>query len=321
MHTGHHDECVEGTKDQAAERTGNGVEPVDAFTQPGTGCEHGRADQQEGQEAGDEDGEGRGKDEVDGALEDLVEELLNVGQDEGNQHDGQHGTLVTCLLNLQAEEIPVGHGVATLNTSQRLCDVVAVHQCRGNHCGAHGHTQVGVTTEDLGCGEANQHGQEGEGSCGEQVDNVRKVSPLREKFNNCLRTKNTLRGQEAIERHQHTATDQHRDERDKDVSNGLDEAGDNVALLRGDALEVVLGRLGCASGDEVLVHLVDVAGADNDLELTSVEEAALKVFVVVDCCLVNLVLVLQDEAKAGCAVCGCNDVAGATDVLQHALCH
>ena len=69
------------------------------------------------------------------------------------------------------------------------------------------------------------------------------------------------------------------------------------------------------------MHLVDVAGADDDLELASVEEATLEVFVVVDCCLVNLVLVLQDEAKAGCAVCGCYDVAGATDVLQHALCH
>ena len=321
MHTGHHDECVEGTKDQAAERTGNGVEPVDAFTQPGTGCEHGRADQQEGQEAGDEDGEGRGEDEVDSALEDLVEELLNVGQDEGNQHDGQHGTLVARLLNLQTEKVPVLHRVGAFSTRQRCCDLVAVHQCRGDHCGTHGQTEVGVTAEDLGGGEANQHGQEGEGSCREQVDDVCKVSPFREKFNNCLGAKNTLRGQEAIERHQHTATDQNRDQRDEDVGDGLDESGNNVALLRGDALEIVLGCLGRASGDEVLVHLVDVTGADDDLELASIEEAALEVFVVVDCCLVDLVLVLQDEAKAGCAVCGCNDVAGATDVLQHALCH
>ena len=136
-----------------------------------------------------------------------------------------------------------------------------------------------------------------------------------------MRTENTLRGQEAIERHQHTAADQHRDQRHEDVGNSLDEAGDNVALLRGDALEVILGCLGCASGNQVLVHLVDVAGADNDLELASVEEATLEVFVVVDCCLVNLVLVFQDEAKAGCAVRGSKDVADATDVLQHALCH
>ena len=88
MHTGHHDECVEGTEEQTTQRAGNGVEPVDAFTQPGTGCEHGRANQDKGQEAGDEDGQGGGEDEVDGALEDLVEELLNVRQDEGDQHDG-----------------------------------------------------------------------------------------------------------------------------------------------------------------------------------------------------------------------------------------
>lgn len=136
-----------------------------------------------------------------------------------------------------------------------------------------------------------------------------------------LGTEDVLGGQHAIERHQHTATDQHRDERYEDVSDGLDEAGDNVAVLGGNFLEFVLGRLGCASSDEVLVHLVDVAGTDDDLELASIEEAALEVLVVVDCCLVDLVLVLQDEAKAGCAVCGCNDVAGTTDALQHALCH
>ena len=321
MHTGHHDECVEGTEEQTAERAGNGVEPVDAFTQPGAQLEHRGSDQQEGQEAGDQDGEGRGEDEVDGSLEDFVEELLDVGQDKCDQHDGQHGTLVARLLNLQTEEVPVLHRVGAFSTCQGCCDVVAIHQGRGYHCGTHGHTQVGVTAEDLGGGEADQHGQEGEGSCGEQVDDIREVSPFREKFNNCLGAKNTLRGQEAIERHQHTATDQHRDERHEDVSNGLDEAGDNVALLGGNFLEFVLGCLGCASSDEVLMHLVDVAGADDDLELASVEEAALEVFVVVNCCLVDLVLVLQDEAKAGCAVCGCNDVAGATDVLQHALCH
>ena len=250
-----------------------------------------------------------------------MEELLNVGEDEGNQHDRKHGTLVTRLLNLQTEEVPVLHRVGTFSTCQGCCDVVAVHQRRGDHCGAHGQTQVGVTTEDLGGREANQHGQEGEGSCGEQVDDVRKVSPLGMHCNEALGTKDPLGSQHAVDCHQHTATDQHRDERHEDVSNGLDEAGDNVALLGGNFLELVLGCLGCASSDEMLVNLVDVAGADDNLELASVKEAALEVFVVVDCRLVDLVLVLQDEAKAGCAVCGCNDVAGATDVIQHALCH
>ena len=116
MHTGHHDECVEGTEDQTTERAGNGVEPVDTFTQPGAQLEHRGTDQQEGQEAGNQDGQGRGEDEVDGALEDLVEELLNVGQDKGNQHNGQHGTLVARLLNLQTEKVPVLHRVGALST-------------------------------------------------------------------------------------------------------------------------------------------------------------------------------------------------------------
>ena len=127
MHTGHHDECVEGTENQTTQRAGNSVKPVDTFTQPGTQLEHRRTNQQEGQEAGNEDGEGRGEDEVDGALEDLVEELLNVGEDEGNQHDGQHGALVARLLNLQTEEVPVLHRVGAFSTRQGCCDAVAVH--------------------------------------------------------------------------------------------------------------------------------------------------------------------------------------------------
>jgi len=124
-----------------------------------------------------------------------------------------------------------------------------------------------------------------------------------------------------MNRHHETAGNKGGENRNEDVRDGLDEAGDNVALLGGNFLEFVLGCLGCASGDKVLVYLVNVAGADDDLELASIEEAALEVLVVVDCCLVYLVLILQYEAKAGCAVCSCNDVAGATDVLQHALCH
>ena len=178
----------------------------------------GGADQQEGQEAGNKDGQSGGEDKVDGALEDLVEELLDVGQDECNQHDGQHGTLVTRLLNLQTEKVPVLHRVGAFSTRQRCCDVVAVHQGRGNHCGTHGQTEVGVTTEDLGGGEADQHGQESEGSCGEQVDDVCKVSPLGMHCNEALGTKDTLRSQHAVDCHQHTATDQHRDERHEDVS-------------------------------------------------------------------------------------------------------
>ena len=151
------------------------------FAQPGTQLEHRRTNQQEGQEAGNEDGEGRGEDEVDGALEDLVEELLNVGEDEGNQHDGQHGALVARLLNLQTEEVPVLHRVGTLGTCQGCCDVVAVHQGGGDHCGTHGQTEVGVTAEDLGGGEADQHGQEGEGSGGEQVAQCLQSQPIRGK--------------------------------------------------------------------------------------------------------------------------------------------
>ena len=250
-------------KSQTTQRAGNSVEPVDAFTQPGTGCEHGRADQDKGQEAGDEDGQGGGEDEVDGALEDLMEELLNVRQDEGDQHDGQHGTLVARLLNLQTEEVPVLHRVGAFSTRQGCCDFVAVHQCRGDHCGTHGQTQVGITAEDLGGGEADQHRQEGEGSGGEQVNDIREVSPFGVHCDEALGAEDVLGGQHAVERHQHTATDQHRNQRHEDVGDGLDEAGDNVALLGGNFLELVLRRLGCPSGDEVLVDLVDVAGTDD----------------------------------------------------------
>ena len=70
-----------------------------------------------------------------------------------------------------------------------------------------------------------------------------------------------------MEGHQEAAGDQGGQDRDEDVGDHLDEAGEQVPALLGLFLGLVLGDLADpVVVDHVLEDLVDVAGADDDLE-------------------------------------------------------
>ena len=132
-------------------------------------------------------------------LRTLWEELLDVGQDKCDQHDGQHGTLVARLLNLQTEEVPVGHGVGTSTPASDCCDVVAIHQGRGDHC-----------RHPWSCPGRGYHrrpwwrekptstGRKAKGAAESRLTISAKSSHSGEQFNEGLGPKDTLRGQEHV---------------------------------------------------------------------------------------------------------------------------
>ena len=125
-----------------------------------------------------------------------------------------------------------------------------------------------------------------------------------------------------MEGHQETTGDQGREDRDEDVRDHLDEAREHVAASLGLFLRLVLGHLAHAMvGDHVSVDLVDVAGADDDLEHAAGGERPLQVFVVVEGLLVDLGFVRDHQAETGCAVCCCADVRGAADRFDDLPCH
>ena len=69
--------------------------------------------------------------------------------------------------------------------------------------------------------------------------------------------------------------------------------------------------------DHLAVDVVDIAGTDDDLEHATCCEGALEVFVRIEGSLVNLGLVGNNESQAGCTVCGCADVIGASDCFYN----
>ena len=92
---------------------------------------------------------------------------------------------------------------------------------------------------------------------------------------------------------------------EEDVGDHLDEASEEVALLGG-----LLGGFGLASllhtqGDQLVVDVIDIAGTDDDLVHATCREGALDVHVVVERGLVDLLLIIQHQAKTGCAVRCC----------------
>ena len=109
--------------------------------------------------------------------------------------------------------------------------------------------------------------------------------------------------------HEETTGDQGREDGDEDVGDHLDEAGEEVASRFCFFLRLVLGDLAHAVvSDHVGVHLVDVAGTDNDLEHAAGGERALQVVIVVEGLLVDLGFVRDHQAEPRCAVRCCTDV-------------
>ena len=325
MQAGHHDGAVEETEDEAAEDTEGRVRPVDAVGQVVGELAGDGADDDEGQEAGDQQGDERGQQEVCGALEDLVQALFDEAHDPGDDQGGDDHRLVADLGDLEAKQVPHGGLVRVgpeLGGGRGVRHRVGGQQRGRHHGGAHRGAQVGVATKALGGGEADEHGQEREGRGGHQVDERVVVGHRREHLDDGLFTEEALGRQDRVEGHQETTGDQGGEDRDEDVRDHLDEAGEDIAAGLGFFLGLILGHLAHAMvGDHVSVDLIDVAGADDNLEHAAGGERSLQVFVVVEGLLVDLGFVRDHQTQTCRAVCCCADVRGAADRFDDLPCH
>ena len=325
MQAGDDDGAVEEAEDQAAEDTERRVRPVNAVGQVVGELAGDGADNDEGQEAGDQQGDERGQQEVRGALEDLVQVLLDEAHDPGDDQGGDDHRLVADLGDLEAEEVPHGGLVRVcpeLGGGRRVRHGVGGQQRRGDHGCAHRGTQVSVTAEALRSGEADEHGQEREGRRGDEVDERVVVGHRRVHLDDGLLAEEALGRQDRVEGHKETTGDQCREDRDEDVRDHLDEAGEDVATGLRFFLGLVLGDLTHAMvRDHVGVDLVDVAGTDDDLEHAAGGECTLQIFVVIEGLLVDLGLVRDHQAETGCAVRCCADVGCAADCFDDLSCH
>ena len=125
--------------------------------------------------------------------------------------------------------------------------------------------------------------------------------------------------QDVVEGHHEAASDESRQNRDEDVRDRLDEAGERVLLLGGDSLGLILGDLSDSHTRQLFVHNVDVTGSHDDLEHAACRECSFDVRIVVQSGLIDLALVNQHEAQACRTVRRCGNVVCASDGCQHRL--
>ena len=320
MESGDHDRGVEEAEEEAADRAERPVQPVDAAGQLVGDLAGDGADDDEGQEPGDEQRDEWGEQEVGRALEDLVQPLLDQAQDPCDDQGGDDHRLVADLRDLQAEEVPHGGLVRVAPEGARLVGLghrVGAEQGGRDHRRTHRGAEVHVPAEALGRREADQDRQRGEGRGGHQVDERVVVLQPGEHLHDGLRGEEALGLEDGVEGHQEAAGDQGGQDRDEDVGDHLDEAGEQVPALLGLFLGLVLGDLADpVVVDHVLEDLVDVAGADDDLEHAAGGEGALELLVVVQRLLVDLVRVGDHQSESRRAVGRCADVRRSADCLD-----
>ena len=286
---------VQATDDGGADAQGQGEQELDAAQDGVLKIDKDGADGGDGDKRGDEDGYQRRHEEVEHVRHVLVQPFLQNGEDEAGDHDGDDVALVTDELDVvDAEDREVV--VNALGS-----DGVGVLQAGVDEDSAHDRAQVGVGSERLGRGEADEDLQEGERGVGDQVrDDVERAGGIDGKV-----AVGVHEGQGAHDAQQKTGCDDCRDDGDKDVAQQLDGAHEGVLTLRHGLLGLFLGGLfDVAELDEFVVDLVDGAGSVDNLQLAGCLEVAFGAFCVVDGLLVYLRVVGDDQAKARCAVGG-----------------
>ena len=230
---------------------------------------------------------------------------LDLGHDPHSDDHGDDMALIADLVDgdgeaAQVQQVPCGDLGQTAHGPG--VDEVGVDHNHADDC-----AQVDVAAEDAGSGGGDQHGQEDECGVGEHIQNGEPVA--------AAEAGDGL-GQSLDQAHHQTGSHDGRQDGNKDVAHCLDHPLEDGLLGSGGSLDLVLGGGGQAGhGQELLVDLVDGAGANDQLELTIALEDTLNAVDVLQGVQVDLAVVHGDQAQASRAVRGADQVLAAAKSL------
>lgn len=302
---------IEQADDKGTDAEGQGQQGLDQTEDGVLGPDKDGADGNERHEHGHEHGDERGHKEVEHLGDNLVETLLQEGEDGAGDDDGDHVALIADPLKAVHAGDDGDHGLNALGGNR-----VGALQRGVDERTADDGTQVRVGAKGLGGGVADQDLQNAKGRSRDQVgDLIDKVIGVeRDKAVGGHKVEGAHNAQQQARSHDG------RDDGDKDVAEHLNGTHKDVLLLRRGLLDLGLGgSLDATERDELLVDLVDGAGAKNNLELALGLKDALGAIDILDGLLVNLGIIGNHQAQTRGTVRGRNNVVGATDVVEHLL--
>ena len=262
-------------------------------------------------EHGHEHRDERGHKEVKHLGNDLVQALLEEGENGAGDNDGDHMPLIADPLKAVHAGNDGDHGLHALGGNR-----VGALQRGVDERTADDGTQVRVGAKGLSGGVADQDLQNAEGRARDQVgDLVDKVIGVeRDKAVGGHKVEGAHNAQQQARSHDGG------DDGDKDVAEHLNGTHKDVLLLRRGLLDLGLGgSLDAADRNELVVDLVDGASAKNNLELALGLKDALGAVDILEGLRVDLGVIGNHQAQTRGAVCGRNNVAGASDVVEHLL--
>ena len=302
---------IEQADDKGTDAEGQGQQGLDQTEDGVLGPHEDGSDGNERHEHGHEHRDKRGHKEVEHLGNDLVQALLKEGQNGAGDNDGDHMALIANPLKAVQTRDDGDHGLHALGGNR-----VGALQRGVDERTADDGTQIRVGAKGLSGGVTDQDLQNAKGRSRDQVgDLVDKVIGVeRDKAVGGHKVEGAHNAQQQARSHDGG------DDRDEDIAEYLNGAHKDVLLLRRGLLDLGLGSsLDAAERDELVVDLIDGAGAKNDLELALGLKDAPGAVDVLDGLLVNLGVVGDHQTQTRRAVCGRNNVVGATDVVEHLL--
>ena len=240
-----------------------------------------------------------------------MQALLDERHDAHGDDDGDDVTLVADPI----EPIQIADDRHEgLNALGR--DVVGVLEAGVDERHAHDGPEIRIGPERLGGREANEDLEESERGPGHQIgDAIDEVAGV-----DGDEPVGVHEVQGAHDAEQQARSDDRRDDGDEDVAEELDGTHEDVLLRRRRLLG--LGgarRLDAAHGDEFLIHLVDRARAEDDLQLALGLKHALDPIDRLDSLGIDLAAICDHQAQARGTMRGGHHVAGSPHQMQHLL--
>ena len=309
--TGNDRGSIEQADDEGTDAKGQGEQGLNQTEDGVLGPYNDGANGDKRHEHGHEYGDKRGHKEVEHLGNDIVQTLLEEGQDRAGDDDGDDVALITDPLKAVHAGDDGDHGLHTLGGNR-----VGALQRGIDERATDDSAQVRVGAEGLGRRVANQDLQDAKGRARDQVgDFVDAVIGVE---------RDKAIGGHKVER-AHNAQQQARshdggNDGDEDIAEYLNSAHKEVLLLRSGLLDLGLGGgIDTAEGDELVIDLVDSAGAKDDLELALCLKDTLSTVDVLDGLLVDLGVVGNHQTQTRRTMRGGNNITGSADVVEHLL--